>query len=56
MLDFHGKRGIFFQKVLRGGMECAYAPFNWTQETDEVDGESKAVPLYEMYPRGRCNM
>lgn len=34
------------KKVLRVGMECAYAPFNWTQETDEVDGESKAVPIY----------
>ena len=24
------------KKVLKVGMECAYAPFNWTQETEEV--------------------
>lgn len=33
-------------KVLRVGMECAYAPFNWTQETDELSNGSKAVPIY----------
>lgn len=32
--------------VLRVGMECAYAPFNWTQETDEVANGDKAVPIY----------
>lgn len=34
------------QKVLRVGMECAYAPFNWTQETEEVSNGDKAVPIY----------
>lgn len=34
------------KKVLRVGMECAYAPFNWTQVTDEVPDGSKAVPIY----------
>ena len=32
--------------VLRVGMECAYAPFNWTQETEEVPNGGKAVPIY----------
>ena len=32
--------------VLRVGMECAYAPFNWTQESEEVADGSKAVPIY----------
>ncbi|MGN0243810.1 MAG: transporter substrate-binding domain-containing protein [Lachnospiraceae bacterium] len=34
------------KKVLRVGMECAYAPFNWTQETKEVADGSEAVPIY----------
>ena len=29
------------QKVLRVGMECAYAPYNWTQPTNE----NGAVPI-----------
>lgn len=33
-------------KVLRVGMECAYAPFNWTQESKEVADGSEAVPIY----------
>lgn len=32
--------------VLRVGMECAYAPFNWTQETPEVPNGDTAVPIY----------
>lgn len=32
--------------ALRVGMECAYAPFNWTQETEEVSNGEKAVPIY----------
>lgn len=32
--------------VLRVGMECAYAPFNWTQESEEVANGDKAVPIY----------
>ena len=31
------------KKVLRVGMECAYAPFNWTQVTEDVPDGSKAV-------------
>lgn len=34
------------KKVLRVGMECAYAPFNWTQETDTVANGDTAVPIY----------
>lgn len=34
------------KKVLRVGMECAYAPFNWTQETEEVANGDTAVPVY----------
>ena len=33
-------------KVLRVGMECSYAPFNWTQDTDTTPDGSKAVPIY----------
>ena len=40
--------------VLRVGMECAYAPFNWSQETDELANGEKAVPIYgtNMYAYG----
>lgn len=34
------------KKVLRVGMECAYAPFNWTQENETVSNGDKAVPIY----------
>lgn len=34
------------KKVLRVGMECAYAPFNWTQDKDTTPDGSKAVPIY----------
>ena len=34
------------KKVLRVGMECAYAPFNWTQVSDELANGSKAVKIY----------
>lgn len=33
--------------VLRVGMECAYAPFNWTQDSDTTPNGSKAVPIYD---------
>ena len=33
--------------VLRVGMECAYAPFNWTQDTDSTPDGSKAVKIYD---------
>lgn len=32
--------------VLRVGMECAYAPFNWTQVSAEVSNGDAAVPIY----------
>jgi putative lysine transport system substrate-binding protein len=32
--------------VLRVGMECAYAPFNWTQDTTELSNGDEAVPIY----------
>ena len=34
------------EDVLRVGMECAYAPFNWTQDTDTTPDGSKAEPIY----------
>lgn len=34
------------KKVLRVGMECAYAPFNWTQSSEKVSNGDKAVPIY----------
>ena len=33
------------KNVLRVGMECAYAPFNWTQDTDTTPDGSKAVKI-----------
>ena len=32
--------------VLRVGMECAYAPFNWTQDADATPDGSKAMPIF----------
>ena len=32
--------------VLRVGMECAYAPFNWTQVSPEVSNGDTAVEIY----------
>ena len=33
-------------KVLRVGMECAYPPFNWTQDTATTPDGSQAVKIY----------
>lgn len=38
--------GYAEKKVLRVGMECAYAPFNWTQESEELSNGDKARPIY----------
>ncbi len=38
--------GVEEKKVLRVGMECAYAPFNWTQSSDTLPNGEKAVPIY----------
>ena len=35
------------KEVLRVGMECAYAPFNWTQDADKTPDGSKAVKIYD---------
>ena len=32
--------------VLRVGMECAYAPFNWTQTSPEVSNGATAPEIY----------
>lgn len=32
--------------ILRVGMECAYAPFNWTQDTSEVSNGASAPEIY----------
>lgn len=34
------------KKTLRVGMECAYAPFNWTQTSEDVANGDKAVKIY----------
>lgn len=34
------------KEVLRVGMECAYAPFNWTQVGTEVSNGNTAVEIY----------
>ena len=34
---------------LRVGMECAYAPFNWTQDEPTTPNGSKAVPIYNKF-------
>ncbi len=33
------------KKVLRVGIECAYAPYNWTQEEEDVPNGDKAVKI-----------
>ena len=35
------------KEVLRVGMECAYAPFNWTQDEATTPGGEKAVQIYD---------
>ena len=35
------------KEVLRVGMECAYAPFNWTQDAPSTPDGSTAVPIYD---------
>ena len=35
------------KEVLRVGMECAYAPFNWTQDSPSTPDGSAAVPIYD---------
>lgn len=49
-----GKKEESSDNVLRVGMECTYAPFNWSQDTDELANGEKAVPIYgtNMYAYG----
>jgi len=35
------------KEVLKVGMECAYAPFNWTQDEETTPDGSKAVKIYD---------
>jgi putative lysine transport system substrate-binding protein len=42
--DIESKTVAEEKKVLKIGMECAYAPFNWTQTTDE----NGALPIAEV--------
>lgn len=35
------------KEVLRVGMECAYAPFNWTQDEATTPGGYEAVQIYD---------
>ena len=35
------------KEVLRVGMECAYAPFNWTQDAATTPDGSKAEPIFD---------
>ena len=35
------------KEVLRVGMECAYAPFNWTQDAASTPDGSAAVPIHD---------
>ncbi len=34
------------KQVLRVGMECAYAPFNWTQSEQNLSNGDKAIPIF----------
>ncbi|MGN0400957.1 MAG: transporter substrate-binding domain-containing protein [Acetatifactor sp.] len=41
-----GKEESSDKKVLRVGMECAYAPFNWTQDAPTTPDGTAAVKIY----------
>lgn len=41
-----GSTGSSDKKVLRVGMECTYAPFNWTQSSESTSDGGKAVKIY----------
>ena len=40
------KEDVSDKKVLRVGMECAYAPFNWTQDATTTPDGTEAVKIY----------
>lgn len=35
------------KKILKVGMECAYAPFNWTQNENTTPDGTAAIPIYD---------
>ena len=41
-----GETGSGDKKILRVGMECAYAPFNWTQSEPSLPNGDKAIPIF----------
>lgn len=42
----NGKKNASSKPVLKVGMECAYAPFNWTQNSDKTPDGTSAVPIF----------
>jgi len=41
------KKAASSKPVLKVGMECAYAPFNWTQDSKTTPDGTEAVPIYK---------
>ncbi len=41
------KKAASSKPVLKVGMECAYAPFNWTQDAKTTPDGTEAVPIYK---------
>ena len=41
------KKTASSKPVLKVGMECAYAPFNWTQTSDKTPDGTEAVPIFK---------
>ena len=41
------KKSAASKPVLRVGMECAYAPFNWTQNSDKTPDGTAAIPIFK---------
>lgn len=41
------KKSTSAKPLLRVGMECAYAPFNWTQDSKTTPDGTEAVPIYK---------
>lgn len=47
LLGCKGKKTTSSKPVLKVGMECAYAPFNWTQTSDKTPDGTPAVPIFK---------
>ena len=41
------KKTASSKPVLKVGMECAYAPFNWTQSSNKTPDGTEAVPIFK---------